>query len=100
MIKPKDFDKEINDVRIYPKSGILQKNPELNPVELVLLLTRRAKELRAEGIRDDNGVQAMRDFELHPEHIAQTRENLIDSFRKNLPEKVEETKDNSDDTQK
>lgn len=90
MTKLKDFDKEKNDVRLYPKSGILIKHSDLSPIELVLLAARRCKELREEGITDDNGVKALKDFEDNPEQINQTRERLIDSLRKNLPEEIDD----------
>ena len=95
-MKKTEVYKESDDVKIYVKSKILQKHPGLSPFDLILLAARRCKELREEGIKDDNGIEALTDFVNRPEQIAQTRERLIDSFRKNLPEEIEETK-NSDD---
>ena len=89
--------KEADDVKIYVKSKILQKHPGLSPYDLVLLSVRRSKELREEGIKDDNGIEALTDFVNRPEQIAQTRERLIDSYRKNLPEEIEEIKNSDDD---
>ena len=76
--------------RVFPQSGILNHHENLGSVELVLLAAKRSRELQAEGKRDDCGVAALRNFEENPEIINQTRENLIDSLRNNLPsEEVE-----------
>lgn len=77
--------------RVFPNEILIKNN--IGGVELVLVAAQRAREISAEGTRrtriDHNGnlrqvgnigIDALKDFEIHPENIERSKLNLIDKL--------------------